>query len=71
MLDLENFESALSSADTALVMFFAPWCGHCKRAKPEFSSAGDLLANDKKKVLAAVDCTVHRGTVIHSLQYLL
>jgi len=53
-----DFDSALSAIDTALVMFYAPWCGHCKRLKPEFEkAAGDLLANDPPVTLAKVDCT--------------
>merc|ERR1712241_1622390 len=44
--------------DTALVMFYAPWCGHCKKMKPEFDKASkDLLANDPPVNLAKIDCT--------------
>jgi len=41
-----------------LVMFYAPWCGHCKKLKPSFTTA----AEEAKDVLslAAIDCTDHR-----------
>jgi len=60
VLDLTDasFDGELEKLDTALVMFYAPWCGHCKRMKPEFDkAAGDLLANDPPVTLAKVDCT--------------
>lgn len=37
-----------------LVMFKAEWCGHCQRAKPEFSKASDLLG--KSFPIAMIDC---------------
>ncbi|KAL3225939.1 hypothetical protein MRX96_025286 [Rhipicephalus microplus] len=42
-------------------MFYAPWCVHCKRAKPEFQAAAEELKDDPKVALAAVDCTEHSG----------
>ena len=53
--------SFLSSNPSVLVMFYAPWCGHCKRAKPHFvSAAAKLKAEGVEGKVAAVDCTVNR-----------
>jgi protein disulfide-isomerase A1 len=54
-LDETNFDETIKNNDYVLVMFYAPWCGHCKSFKPHFAAAATKAAG--KYVLAKVDCT--------------
>jgi len=43
-----------------LVLFYAPWCGHCRALHPIWHQISDKLSN-KNIVTAKCDATVHRG----------
>ncbi|XP_055596873.1 protein disulfide-isomerase A5 [Uranotaenia lowii] len=60
-LNDESFKPFLKKKKHVLLMFYAPWCGHCKRAKPEFAGAAEHFKDDPKVALAAVDCTRYSG----------
>jgi len=58
-LDDSNFKD-LVGGSPHFVMFFAPWCGHCKRLAPVWEEmAGKLNKDvDSEVTIAKVDCTV-------------
>lgn len=57
-----GFKTELEQYDVALVEFFAPWCGHCKRLAPEYAKAAtELKSNDPPVPLVKVDCTSDLG----------
>ena len=43
-----------------LMMFYAPWCGHCKNLKPDWVEASNQVP--KSFAIGALDCTAHSGT---------
>lgn len=36
--------------------FYAPWCGHCKKIKPDWDRLGKDFENSKKGLVAEIDC---------------
>ncbi|KAF9110446.1 hypothetical protein BGX27_006316 [Mortierella sp. AM989] len=59
-----SFESeVLKSGKSALVEFYAPWCGHCKSLAPTYEKVAQDFLNDQNTVLIAnVDATVEKTT---------
>ena len=60
-LSEETFKPVLKKKKHVLVMFYAPWCGHCKKAKPEMMEAAADFKENSKVEFAAVDCTTERS----------
>ncbi|MBV98936.1 Protein disulfide-isomerase A5, partial [Eschrichtius robustus] len=44
----DNFRETLKRKKHALVMFYAPWCPHCKKVIPHFTAAADAFKDDRK-----------------------
>ena len=54
-----TFDKAIEKYEHILVMFYAPWCGHCKKFKPELEKAAAVLRKENLYV-AKVDATVEK-----------
>jgi len=48
---------AETSGKTAFIKFFAPWCGHCKKMKPDWDKLMEAYAGSATELVAEVDCT--------------
>jgi len=56
-----DFDTVVDGSRSVFVMFYAPWCGHCKSFKPDYAEVARAFESQKDKVvIAAVDADSHR-----------
>ncbi|CDP18230.1 unnamed protein product [Coffea canephora] len=61
VLTEENFEKEVGQDRGALVEFYAPWCGHCKKLAPEYEKLGASFKKAKAVLIGKVDCDEHKS----------
>ncbi|KAF7721747.1 hypothetical protein EC973_004164 [Apophysomyces ossiformis] len=56
-----NFDTVMDGSKPALIEFYAPWCGHCKKLAPTYEELGAAFAHARDQVIVAkVDADEHR-----------
>lgn len=61
VLTESNFDNEVGQDRGALVEFYAPWCGHCKKLAPEFEKLGESFKKAKSVLIGKVDCDEHKS----------
>lgn len=56
LLTKSTWEAA-TLGKSVFVKFFAPWCGHCKKMKPDWDDLAQEFEGSTSAVIADVDCT--------------
>lgn len=52
----DTYKTFIKEHKVALIEFYAPWCGHCKRSAPELKKVQELVANLDNVGIAVVNC---------------
>ncbi|KAK6941061.1 Thioredoxin domain [Dillenia turbinata] len=61
VLTEDNFDKEVGQDRGALVEFYAPWCGHCKKLAPEYEKLGASFKKAKSVLIGKVDCDEHKS----------
>ena len=57
--DWKAVQQSLASQNKALVLFFAPWCGHCRAFMPEWETITKRLSKHDGVTTHKIDCDAH------------
>lgn len=49
-------KSVLNGGKSGFIMFYAPWCGHCKALKPKWEEMAKKFVKDPKVIVGKVNC---------------
>eukprot|EP00111_Clytia_hemisphaerica_P007855 TCONS_00022828-protein len=55
-ITMENFDQITKDKDIMLILFYMPWCGHCKALQPEWEKASKVLEDNREYVLGRSNC---------------
>jgi protein disulfide isomerase family A protein 3 len=58
VLVAKNFNEIINDEKDALIEFYAPWCGHCKKLTPIYDELGEKMAGEDV-VIAKMDATAN------------
>merc|ERR1719183_509848 len=59
-LTMDNFvEVVTDSKKHVVVMFYAPWCGHCKEFAPVYEKIAEKYSDKDDVVIAKLDSEAH------------
>jgi protein disulfide-isomerase-like protein len=53
-------KKVFSSTKPTMVLFYAPWCGHCKTMKPEYEQLREKYMKNPNKNVAMINCDDHK-----------
>ena len=58
--DDDDPKKVFSSTKPTMVLFYAPWCGHCKSMKPDYEQLRLRYRNNPNRRVAMINCDDHK-----------
>jgi len=64
-LTSENYDE-VTAGKVVFIKMFAPWCGHCKKMKPDWDQLMEEYKDHETKLIADADCTAAGKSICDS-----